>query len=66
MTNDNAIDLYNRVNVGTKVIVLPMTGAPANEAQAPVPAWQARAQAAIAASRPARTSWNTSRPAGLY
>ena len=25
MTNDNAIDLYNRVRVGTKVIVLPQT-----------------------------------------
>jgi lipoprotein-anchoring transpeptidase ErfK/SrfK len=51
MTNDNAIDLFNRVTVGTKVIVLPMTGASAHEAQAP--AWQARAQAAITASRPA-------------
>jgi lipoprotein-anchoring transpeptidase ErfK/SrfK len=50
MTNDNAIDLFNRVTVGTKVIVLPMTGAPPHEAQAP--AWQARAQAAIAASKP--------------
>ena len=70
MTNDNAIDLFNRVNVGTKVIVLPMTGAPArDEAQAQggqMPAWQARAQAAIAASMPAHTSWNVSRPAGLY
>jgi lipoprotein-anchoring transpeptidase ErfK/SrfK len=70
MTNDNAIDLFNRVNVGTKVIVLPMTGAPArDEAQAQggqMPAWQARAQAAIAASTPAHTSWNVSRPAGLY
>jgi lipoprotein-anchoring transpeptidase ErfK/SrfK len=50
MTNDNAIDLFNRVSVGSKVIVLPMTGA----------------QAAIAASAPAHTSWNASRPAGLY
>ena len=55
MTNDNAIDLFNRVTVGTKVVVLPMTGAPAHEAQdVHAPAWQARAQAAIAASRPAR------------
>ena len=54
MTNDNAIDLFNRVTVGTKVIVLPMTGAPAHEARAQTPAWQARAQAAISASRPAR------------
>ena len=54
MTNDNAIDLFNRVSVGSKVIVLPMTGVPAHEAQGvQVPAWQARAQAAIAASKPA-------------
>jgi hypothetical protein len=70
MTNDNAIDLFNRVSVGTKVIVLPMTGAPSrDEVRAQggqVPAWQARAQAAISASSPARTSWNASRPAGLY
>ena len=62
MTNDNAIDLYNRVQIGAKVIVLPMRGAPMQDAKAqPVPAWQAKAQAAIAASRqvnePARTSW---------
>ena len=71
MTNDNAIDLYNRVQIGAKVIVLPMRGAPMQDAKAqPVPAWQTKAQAAIAASRqvnrPARTSWNASRPAGLY
>jgi lipoprotein-anchoring transpeptidase ErfK/SrfK len=67
MTNDNAIDLFNRVSVGSKVIVLPMTGAPTrDEARVPAPAWQARAQAAISASTPAHTSWNASRPAGLY
>jgi lipoprotein-anchoring transpeptidase ErfK/SrfK len=67
MTNDNAIDLFNRVSVGSKVIVLPMTGAPSrDEARLPAPAWQARAQAAISASTPAHTSWNASRPAGLY
>jgi lipoprotein-anchoring transpeptidase ErfK/SrfK len=54
MTNDNAIDLFNRVSVGSKVIVLPMTGAPAQAVQGvQTPAWQARAQAAIAASKPA-------------
>jgi lipoprotein-anchoring transpeptidase ErfK/SrfK len=70
LTNDNVSDLYSRVTVGSKVIVLPMSGAPTrDEARAQggqVPAWQARAQAAIATSRPARTSWNTGRPAGLY
>jgi lipoprotein-anchoring transpeptidase ErfK/SrfK len=28
MTNANAVDLYNRVKIGAKVIVLPQTGAP--------------------------------------
>jgi lipoprotein-anchoring transpeptidase ErfK/SrfK len=77
LTNDNAVDLYNRVRIGTKVIVLPQTGAPTHEAKAPAESWQARAQAAIVASRaqqaePApvslhpRTSWNVARSAGLY
>jgi len=48
MTNDNAIDLYNRVQIGAKVIVLPMHGAPV---EAAAPAWQKQAEAAIAASR---------------
>jgi lipoprotein-anchoring transpeptidase ErfK/SrfK len=64
MTNDNAVNLYNRVQIGAKVIVLPMNGASTHEAQAP--AWQAKAQAAIAASKPARTSWNAGRLVGLY
>ncbi len=68
MTNGNAIDLYNRVKIGAKVIVLPMTGAPAQEARAPVQDWQAKTKAAIAASRavPAHMSWNGARPKGLY
>ncbi len=71
MTNDNAIDLYNRAQIGAKVIVLPMKGAPAREAKAddrrPLPEWQAKTQAAIAAARPSEhTSWNAGRPAGLY
>jgi lipoprotein-anchoring transpeptidase ErfK/SrfK len=66
MTNDNAVDLYNRVKVGAKVIVLPQTE------EAAAPAWQAKAAAAIAASRPARQragariSWNIAHPKGLY
>ena len=48
MTNDNAIDLYNRVKIGAKVIVLPQNGAPMREAKTKAPAKnrQARAQAA--------------------
>ena len=53
MTNDNAIDLYNRVKIGAKVIVLPQNGAPNREAKAKTPAknWRAKAQAAIEQSR---------------
>ena len=49
MTNDNAIDLYNRVKIGAKVIVLPQNGAPTRAAKAKAPAknWRAKAQAAI-------------------
>jgi lipoprotein-anchoring transpeptidase ErfK/SrfK len=53
MTNDNAIDLYNRVKIGAKVIVLPQNGAPTREVKTKTPAqnWQAQAQAAIERSR---------------
>ena len=65
MTNDNAIDLYNRVAVGTKVVVLPMTGT--STAAGEKPDWQAKAQAALVANKPARTTLNAGRPAaGLY
>jgi lipoprotein-anchoring transpeptidase ErfK/SrfK len=49
MTNDNAADLYSRVTVGTKVVVLPQHGAPAYEAN--TQAWRARAQATNSQSR---------------
>jgi lipoprotein-anchoring transpeptidase ErfK/SrfK len=67
MTNDNAIDLYSRVQIGAKVIVLPMQGQPKIEAKR-VPAWQAKAQDAIddSAPTPERTSWSGSRPTRLY
>ena len=67
MTNDNAIDLYNRAQIGAKVIVLPMRGAPSPDLEARN--WQTKAQAAIDASRraaPARMTWNTIRTDGLY
>jgi lipoprotein-anchoring transpeptidase ErfK/SrfK len=81
LTNDNAIDLYNRVKIGAKVIVLPQTPALTREAKAREPGWQAEAQAAIARAgrqapaplsyAPARESrasmtWNAIRPASLY
>jgi lipoprotein-anchoring transpeptidase ErfK/SrfK len=49
LTNDNISDLYGRVTVGTKVIVLPQSGGPAHEASSQ--AWRAKAQAAISESR---------------
>jgi lipoprotein-anchoring transpeptidase ErfK/SrfK len=65
MTNDNAIDLYNRVTVGTKVIVLPMHSAATRNGAAQSDR-QANVESAAHASNPARTSWNENRPRGLY
>jgi lipoprotein-anchoring transpeptidase ErfK/SrfK len=60
LTNDDVIDLYNRVQVGAKVVVLPQTASPksrqASIADAYAPASQSRAQA----------TWNTIRPSGRY
>ena len=71
MTNDNAIDLFKRVKIGAKVIVLPQSAAPLREAHSATPNWQAQAAAAIEASKPApangrRISWNVMRQNGLY
>jgi len=53
LTNEDVEDLYSRVQIGTKIIVLPQS-APARTAQhAP-------------ASASARTSWNVSRSSELY
>jgi lipoprotein-anchoring transpeptidase ErfK/SrfK len=59
LTNEDVTDLYNRVNVGTKVIVLPQSGV----AQAQTPA-KTRQQAASHTKM--HLSWNASRPFGLY
>ena len=58
--NDDVIDLYDRVGIGTKVVVLP----PAPPAQVAQPPAQPR-QAATPASN-ARMSWNVSGPSSLY
>jgi len=63
MTNDNAIDLYSRVQVGAKVVVLPKTGA-ATVAQ--LPAAGRPLPPAPAAQGRERMTWNGVRPAGLY
>jgi lipoprotein-anchoring transpeptidase ErfK/SrfK len=51
LTNEDVEDLYSRVQVGAKVIVLPQS-APAQTAQAP--------------AHNARMSWNVTRPASVY
>ena len=73
LTNDNAIDLYNRVKIGAKVIVLPQEGAPTLRAKNEPPGWRREVEAAIASTaqsldgtRPARMSWNVRRGPGLY
>ena len=51
LTNEDVEDLYSRVQVGAKVVVLPQA-APTQTVQAPV--------------HRERMSWNLSRPSGLY
>jgi lipoprotein-anchoring transpeptidase ErfK/SrfK len=53
LTNEDVTDLYNRVQIGAKVVVLPQAGG----------ATVARAQAP---ARTAQITWNGIRPAGLY
>jgi len=62
MTNDNAIDLYNRVKIGAKVIVLPQNGAPTREAKAPKQNWQAQDWRAKAQAAIERARQNTPQP----
>ena len=54
LTNDNVMDLFKRVRVGAKVIVLPQSAAPSREARAAAPA------------KDRRVSWNPTRPNGIY
>ena len=66
MTNDNAIDLYNRVKVGARVIVLPQKGPVTRQARAQQVEHVAVAPQAEPQPAPARTSWNVLRPSGIY
>jgi len=52
LTNDDVSDLYSRVQVGAKVIVLPQAAQVAQHAPAP--------------STNARMSWNGTRPSSIY
>jgi lipoprotein-anchoring transpeptidase ErfK/SrfK len=76
MTNDNAVDLYNRVKIGAKVIVLPQNGASTHEAKTKAPAQASIERARQQAPRPlsyapepqsrASMTWNVIRPSGIY
>lgn len=71
LTNDNVIDLFNRVKVGAKVIVLPQTAAPTRQARA-YPERQVEAQTTTLSAtdasdaHTARLTWSGPRGRGLY
>lgn len=65
LTNDDVTDLYSRVQVGAKVVVLPMTQ-PATVAQTRAPAQQASLASGYAAESSAKRTWAGIRPSGLY
>jgi lipoprotein-anchoring transpeptidase ErfK/SrfK len=63
LTNDDVTDLYARVQVGAKVIVLPMTQ-PANVAQAHAPTMTS--SYAPAPQSGAQRTWASIRPSSIY
>jgi lipoprotein-anchoring transpeptidase ErfK/SrfK len=63
LTNEDVEDLYNRVQVGAKVVVLPQA-APATVARAATPATPV--SYAPTPASPARVTWNGIRPSGIY
>jgi hypothetical protein len=70
LTNDDVTDLYERVQLGAKVVVLPQTGA-GHMSQAPVKPQAAQSQpvslsSGYGADSGARRTWNDIRPSGLY
>lgn len=71
LTNDNIIDLFSRVQIGAKVIVLPQQGAPTREARSAPQRRAAIETTAVSAyaradESPAHAAWNAIRPQGLY
>ena len=63
LTNEDVVDLYSRVQIGAKVIVLPQTSVAQSARAHPVSATQS--YAAQPAS-PARATWDRIRRAGVY
>jgi lipoprotein-anchoring transpeptidase ErfK/SrfK len=70
LTNEDVIDLYSRVQVGAKVIVLPQTTEARARRSAPQNVTtisdEAAASFASAGPGPAERTWQTIRPRGLY
>ncbi len=76
LTNDNVMDLFSRVQIGAKVVVLPQAGAPTREARSEprreasveTTAMSADGMSAYAQADepPARATWNGMRARGLY
>ncbi|MBS0534955.1 MAG: L,D-transpeptidase [Proteobacteria bacterium] len=69
LTNDDVIDLYNRVSVGAKVIVLPQTTEARARSQAPAQSVMTipdDAASSYAEASPAEQTWASIRPRGLY
>lgn len=69
LTNEDVIDLYNRVQVGAKVVVLPQQTLPAvAQARAPrqMEAQQVSMTSSYAPESRAQETWSNIRPAGVY
>jgi hypothetical protein len=68
LRNEDVIDLFSRVKVGAKVIVLPQTENPTREAARPTTAPNSAqvASYAPAARSPVARAWTGIRPSGLY
>jgi len=60
LTNQDVIDLYNRVQVGAKVIVLPQTAVAKSQHASLTSAYAPQPQSQ------AQTTWNSIRPSGRY
>ena len=65
LTNDNAVDLYNRVTVGTKVVVLPQISAAQRRTLQPQNVAVTQSFARLPQS-PAQRTWSQIRRGGLY
>ena len=66
MLNEDVMDLYARVNLGTKVVVLPMTRAPANVAQSRPAAPNTQITSSYAPVSAPAAAWEGIRMRGVY